>query len=568
MVGRFSILAAGVAGALLLLFTLSAFLTAGESRAGLSTRQCQAYSDTLLAMGEAERRLAWDCTRSSGEGGRAVTWLRFEGWNRPPRYLFAPYTGFASITIAALEADGSVRMRHYRPAEVDLVVASQFFRLDLPEASATTRAYLVAFDRPYSMMLIGESRLDDDPAGRSTPQVAILIALTAGMLVMPFLFDFLAYMMLRERFVLVHSGMTMAGLVWVAAAGGLLNAFVQLPVAVLALLGQMGFAVGACLTGFFIDAFVEPDALPRRARVALRALSGLMLCLAIACSLQLPALQGPGSTIYLIAFTPMVPVCLIAIVWALLRGSRAAWFVVAAWLPIVVVTAERATRAMSDHAAPPVADLGVFVALVLEVVIFAMGIAHRLLSIRRERDRAIDRVKALKQLSERDPLTGLLNRRAIEERFVVLRQDGFTTLAVIDLDHFKRINDTFGHATGDLVLKVVGEALRVDDANMMAFRMGGEEFLLLIRGADSVQRAERQRQEIARSVAQEDLGCLVTASMGIVEVTGGALPGVSFATIYARADRLLYEAKASGRNRMACERIKAFQPRHGDRRAA
>lgn len=392
--------------------------------------------------------------------------------------------------------------------------------------------------------------------------------MTAGMLVMPFLFDVLAFLILRERFVLLHSAMTISGLVWIVTAGGLLNAVVQLPVAVLAMLGQLSFAAGACLTGFFIDAFVEPDALPIRARKGLRFVSGSALGLAVVGSLQLPVFQGASTALYHLALGPLIPVYLVAIIWALCRGSRTAWFVAAAWLPIVLATVERGARASIGYPPLPFADLALFVALVLEVVIIAMGISHRLLSVRRERDWAIDRVKTLKQLSERDPLTGLLNRRVIEERFAALRQDGFTTLAVVDLDHFKRVNDTYGHATGDLVLTVVGKALRVDDANMMVFRMGGEEFLLLIRGADGVQRAERQRQEIARAIAQEDLGCLVTASMGIVEVTGGALPGVSFATIYARADRLLYEAKASGRNRMVCERIKAFQPRRGDRRAA
>jgi diguanylate cyclase (GGDEF)-like protein len=202
------------------------------------------------------------------------------------------------------------------------------------------------------------------------------------------------------------------------------------------------------------------------------------------------------------------------------------------------------------------------------VIIVTLGVADRFLLLRQERDQAIVRANTLKQLSERDALTGLHNRRVIEERFAMLRNEGFTTLAVVDLDHFKRVNDTFGHAKGDLVLKTVGKALQANDPNAMAFRMGGEEFLLLLRGSDAVQHAERQRQEIARAVAMEDLGCLVTASMGIVEITGGALPGASFATIYARADRLLYEAKATGRNRMVCERIKAFQPRRRDRRAA
>lgn len=166
MVGRASIWAVGVAGALLLLFALVAFSGAGDGRAAGVAPRCHAYSDALLPLPQAERRLAWTCKGNGLVDGPGVIWLRFEDWERPPRYLFAPPTGFHSVTIAAIDADGTARLRRYRPAEVELVAASQSLRLDLPAATETTRAYLVAFDRPTFPMLIRETRLDADPAGR------------------------------------------------------------------------------------------------------------------------------------------------------------------------------------------------------------------------------------------------------------------------------------------------------------------------------------------------------------------------------------------------------------------
>lgn len=132
-------------------------------------------------------------------------------------------------------------------------------------------------------------------------------------------------------------------------------------------------------------------------------------------------------------------------------------------------------------------------------------------------------------------------------------------MALLDLDHFKAINDSFGHSVGDHVLQSVGAALP-DDENVVCVRMGGEEFLMLLRGKDAATRAERARKAITARVARDIPGLdrPVTASMGLVEIPGALLPSVNFAAIYARADGLLYQAKRTGRNRMARERMKVF----------
>src|SRR3569833_644375 len=77
------------------------------------------------------------------------------------------------------------------------------------------------------------------------------------------------------------------------------------------------------------------------------------------------------------------------------------------------------------------------------------------MAIKDQRDRARTEAGVLERLTERDALTGLFNRRVIEGRFIQLRGEGFTTLALLDLDHFKAVNDVFGHAVGDQVLQSV-----------------------------------------------------------------------------------------------------------------
>jgi diguanylate cyclase (GGDEF)-like protein len=155
-----------------------------------------------------------------------------------------------------------------------------------------------------------------------------------------------------------------------------------------------------------------------------------------------------------------------------------------------------------------------------------------------------------------DGLTGLPNRRYLEELLGTVgprRRTGDRLGALmIDLDFFKRLNDRYGHATGDRVLRAVGEtissAIRADDTPA---RYGGEEFVVILRRADSEQAvdvAERIRAQIS-AIPPADLGLdeRITVSIGVAV----ADPVVSDAqSVLAAADRALYRAKRDGRNRV------------------
>ncbi len=155
-----------------------------------------------------------------------------------------------------------------------------------------------------------------------------------------------------------------------------------------------------------------------------------------------------------------------------------------------------------------------------------------------------------RQSSVVDPLTGLLNRTALAQKvddLVPLRNaDRSLGLLIGDLDHFKDINDSHGHAAGDTVLREVAYAiagtLRSFD---VAYRIGGEEFLIMLPDADSrgvEMVAERLRQEV-RSCSQR--GISVSMSFGGVS---GPYDGADFSALSAAADKALYEAKRSGRD--------------------
>ena len=175
---------------------------------------------------------------------------------------------------------------------------------------------------------------------------------------------------------------------------------------------------------------------------------------------------------------------------------------------------------------------------------------HRdsLRSLRSERDKL--RVKATV-----DPLTGVLNRGALEEALLTELTRG-TTFAVmfIDLDHFKNINDKYGHDTGDNVLRALGGHLRrTIRSNDIAGRYGGEEFVVCLAGCDTAfapKIAERHREWIeALSFPKENHPERVTASIGVA-VFNPALPDTSLSSLLKRADSALYQAKHRGRNRV------------------
>jgi diguanylate cyclase len=156
-----------------------------------------------------------------------------------------------------------------------------------------------------------------------------------------------------------------------------------------------------------------------------------------------------------------------------------------------------------------------------------------------------------------DPLTGLPNRRALEDRLARIQEDGeLFSAAVCDIDLFKSVNDTHGHAVGDRVLKAVARVLEDSCPGHLVSRFGGEEFVVLMTGVGvdaAAELLESARTELASrsfKVRETDspLG-KITISAGIAEVR----PGESWAELLMRADALLYQAKTAGRNRIEVE---------------
>jgi diguanylate cyclase (GGDEF)-like protein len=321
--------------------------------------------------------------------------------------------------------------------------------------------------------------------------------------------------------------------------------------------GQWGFATSsiAFAVGFatrFIDVARH---FPRIAR-GLDTLRLGLIALAVAVTVS------PVSTPY---FGAAMALALVGINFTLVGlgiyvaagGNRYAYYYLLGWIPLTICTSTRAFQATGLVQIGY--EMSFFYALgaIWEALVLTAGIADRALSFRRERDVA-------QHLAQHDGLTGVLNRRAAQSRLDELfsRSRAATTpLSVffLDLDHFKAINDRYGHAAGDAVLVAVSRRiaaqLRSDD---VLGRWGGEEFVVILPGAPA-EAARATGERIRRAIEAEPVGVeaqliAVTVSVGVAMLGSH---NSNSAELVQRADEALYRAKEHGRNRVEEELLPA-----------
>jgi diguanylate cyclase (GGDEF)-like protein len=167
-------------------------------------------------------------------------------------------------------------------------------------------------------------------------------------------------------------------------------------------------------------------------------------------------------------------------------------------------------------------------------------------------ERLKEMIKTVKDLSLRDPLTKAANWRFFEEYSntalrTAIRDKEAVTLAYMDMDNFKSLNDRLGHAVGDEALVLLVETIRngIRPADMIA-RLGGDEFVLLLPGPDFDSADEvLRRLHTVVSKAMADRGWETTTSVGAMTFTS---PGSEVGELLAHADKLMYEVKKQGKN--------------------
>jgi diguanylate cyclase (GGDEF)-like protein len=254
-----------------------------------------------------------------------------------------------------------------------------------------------------------------------------------------------------------------------------------------------------------------------------------------------------GNVMFLIAAVFTVIVCFLA--WR--RGNRAAgWFLIA-WCLLEGFTIAAALRSLTSAADSDALNYyGLPLSMVAASVLIALGVADRL---RAQRAALSD----AERRAQTDPLTGVLNRRSLIERLDAAcaraqARDLPIALLFIDLDHFKQINDTFGHQAGDACLRAIIDPIHAElRQSDVIGRYGGEEFVVILSSADAAA-ATPIAQRILERVADVRVGGFgnpisVTCSIGIA--TSDTL-GIWGEPLLAQADAAVYAAKRSGRNKI------------------
>ncbi len=524
---------------------------------------CHAYPASGETYNQlASRRAAWTCSDEnwSASGEPAVLRFALGSDGSVPERLTTRLARFESSRIGIERRDGTIE---WHPLEMaDFAPYGQMEMVaDLPEAGTAARGIVVEFTGATLSAVLSMATLHQAGSLGHAPDELYLAAL-CGLLIAPLLFNLAFYRVLRERFLLWHAIAVVSMLGHIVVTSGLARMVGGLPVAIVSYLVVTTFCCGTAAAMMLAQRFIETDKLDDRHRTAIKlAAAWVVLNCAIFVAL-IDQFQQLAVNFYYLAWLPVLAVLVWTLGTAVRRGSRAVWFQIAAWTPMILVGLARIIANSAGYDEPLLFYRAQDLAISIEVMVISTGIIDRFVMMRRDLDTHRARATHLADLAERDPLTGLLNRRAIENRFRELRAQGFATFAVLDLDRFKDINDRFGHAVGDRVLMATARALAASD-DMVSMRLGGEEFVLLLRGTNACQHAEWCRRAIAARVATEVPGLdrLVTASMGLVEIPEDVMPAASFATVYARADGLLYQAKRGGRNRTVSERLTNFGKR-------
>ncbi len=239
-----------------------------------------------------------------------------------------------------------------------------------------------------------------------------------------------------------------------------------------------------------------------------------------------------------------------------LRRQQVVWVASAGWITYSLVLAWRLNSGVVvDPRFEFLIWIGYTLALGAAVLISGevAGLRTALTSRTRELEHTLER---LHEIAMRDDLTGLYNRRQLMEylgrqKALADRATLGFTLCYVDLDHFKRVNDKFGHTRGDEVLKEFAEiAMKVVREEDFVARIGGEEFVMVLINAspkDAEMVANRlRRQTQAMTIDASDLSFSVTASVGIAMYVAGE----EIEHLLDRADAAMYQAKNQGRNRV------------------
>jgi diguanylate cyclase (GGDEF)-like protein len=358
---------------------------------------------------------------------------------------------------------------------------------------------------------------------------------------------------MRQPFLLAYCAMLVSAMLYAFMTSGAIHYLVpslsgadriRITTPLLALTAATGM--------IFIRHFFQDASVPKWLERATYVQIVLMLASALAYALVAPYQGKLLDEIYTLAFLPL-PLIFLCYLWTgwKHRDPFLGYFLLAWSGPALSVIA-RIGFSLDILPYHLLIENSTLLGLAFEALVSSLAIGHRVRLIAQARDRAeIAEAHAL-EIADSDPLTGLLNRRAFLR--MLLERKSNWTLLLLDIDHFKRVNDSVGHEGGDEAIIRFGETLKRSVPNgALVARMGGEEFAIAYRGDMLLIDPDNLLAQIRRIDLQG--GYRITASMGIA--TRLVESDDDWKILYRAADMALYRAKSDGRDRFVLTRPQA-----------
>lgn len=532
---------------------------------------CHAVSDRALPDGEFGA-LRFSCAGTPAGYNSGSLWLRTDparlSLARRDLALLVHQSRFDRLAVAFTYADGQTRWQDVRQGDYGAHWrAGGQILFEAPERGVPLTSVTMRFDGLASFGLLRARLLPKGEAVVQSTGMAVGVGAALTLLLVSGIYSLSLAVAVRRQYLAWQAAWSATMLIW----GGLwsqahLALFPRLAGTVSAQLSTFLACLAIAIATASAVLAIERSVVPRWLRIGALLLGASVGLIGVPLALiRSESLTEWADMLGLIIVADLIAVAL-CLGWAWRRGSVEARDFLAAWcLPMVVLGFIHIVD-VDDSVWGGGSKLLVLAAATWQALWLSASATRRLAQLRVERDSARASEALAQQLARRDPLTGLRNRRGFVDSVTPLldraRADDLpAALLLVDIDHFKSINDVHGHDAGDEVLCTVGQRIaRWEGPMCTAARLGGEEFGLLTVGMEGMvlaRFAESVRRGIAACDHRESIGeRAVTASVGVAEIR----PASDFQQLYRLADEALYDAKRAGRDCVIIQRGTGFPP--------
>lgn len=502
------------------------------------------------------RAAGFDCTRDQTDFGAGDFWVRMAVPASMPDQ--ATVLRWSSVwqkgaTVSAVYADGSVR-RFAVPSHGSgrFVHIGAYYTLPLAErVPPTTLLFHITRSGNMRGILVKPHLASHQHIANVDMGRASIYGGFAGLCLALFTYNLMMWRAMRQRYLLAYCATVASCLVYAFTSSATLALWwPDIDNNLRLRLNYLGIAATAVSAMWFTRSFLGSALFSRRFdRILFGAGAGVVVA---TLAFTLFAQVNPIWLDRLYNFSFVVFFCVGSsmFVVAARRGGRLERLFVAAWSLPVLLNLGRLLHGFGLIGHSFWLDNATLAAMSVEALLSSVIIAWRIRLMQDDRDLARKEEAHARVLADTDELTGLLNRRALM-RAVCPGPDavGHYRLILIDIDHFKAINDSVGHSAGDAVLaKVAGVIRAAMRPEVIAARIGGEEFALLFPTGNVDRRYYSSLLARVRALPAVG-GQRVTISMGAANGWLGGTEG-EWLALYRSADAALYEAKSAGRNRL------------------